>query len=290
MKKAMSKRSAYKVQDKMSDQPDPFKLRSFVSTEEDAEPFVHIIRKGVRCDTERRGRATPEGRSPLEIVLDATEGFIPLWAEGSTLRWRFRHSSFQVFDEPEAAKAGVEQLLGEALLEWGDSAPVKFTRSEDAWDFEIVVRAADDCTPSGCVLASAFFPDAGRHKLVIYPKMFTQSRREQVETMIHEIGHIFGLRHFFALVDEAAWPAVVFGKHSKFSIMNYGASSRLTAADKSDLKALYQSAWAGELTKINGTPIKFVKPFHESGDPADILLAAATIPTGPRLPRKRARA
>jgi hypothetical protein len=47
--------------------------------------------------------------------------------------------------------------------------------------------------------------------------------------------------------------------------MNYGPDSRLTEADKTDLKKLYQLAWSGQLTHINGTPIKFVKPFHTIG-------------------------
>ena len=81
---------------------------------------------------------------------------------------------------------------------------------------------------NGYVLASAFFPDAGRHELVIYPKMFSQSRREQVDTLIHEVGHIFGLRHFFANIRETAWPSQVFGTHKPFSIMNYGHQSELT--------------------------------------------------------------
>ena len=67
--------------------------------------------------------------------------------------------------------------------------------------------------------------------------MFTQARKEQVDTFIHEIGHIFGLRHFFANVSETAWPSEIFGRHENFSIMNYGALSELTDADKDDLTA-----------------------------------------------------
>jgi hypothetical protein len=113
------------------------------------------------------------------------------------------------------------------------------------------------------VLASAFFPDPGRHELVIYPKLFTQSHKEQVETIVHEIGHVFGLRHFFANVSETAWPAQIFGTHRPFTIMNYGHQSELTEVDKSDLKDLYRGAWNSTLTQINGTPIKLVRPFSD---------------------------
>lgn len=222
---------------------------------------VHLIADGVVCNTEGRGYATPGGKSPAKIVVDASDGFIPLWRAGSTLRWRFRERSFARAADPEGSKAAVLSLLSEALLRWGPAAPVRFTHDDDLWDFEIVLRNAPDCVAGGCVLASAFFPDAGRHKLVIYPTMFEQVAEEQVETLIHELGHVFGLRHFFATVSETAWPAETFGTNSPFSIMNYGAQSILTAADLEDLTRLYRMAWSGALTQINGTPIHFVSPY-----------------------------
>ncbi len=240
----------------------PFTLRK----DKRKDPKVHIIGKGIICDTEARGNLRPRGQSPTKIVVDASEGFVPLWVPNTTLRWRFRETSMHDFENPSAAKKEIRELLGEALLEWSDAAPVKFSERDDAWDFEIVVMKSPDCDASGCVLASAFFPDAGRHKLTIYPTMFTQSRTEQVETLIHEIGHTFGLRHFFANISETQWASEVFGTHKKFTIMNYGENSHLTPDDKSDLKRLYELAWSGTLTNVNGTPIKFVKPFHTIGE------------------------
>lgn len=257
---------------------DPFELAGDGPPADAKESSVHILRDGVRCDTERKGEEVPRGRSPLEIVLDASEGFIPLWAKGTVLRWRFRERSLRHFRNPLAAKAAIERLLADAIVAWGPAAPVRFTQSDSAWDFEIVVRSADNCDATGCVLASAFFPDGGRHELVIYPKMFTQARAEQVETMVHEIGHIFGLRHFFALVKETAWPAEVFGEHNPFSIMNYGAASQLRPADKADLSRLYQLAWSRQLPEINGTPIRFVRPFHSSGTRPQALAALECEP------------
>ena len=251
-----------------------------------ADPEVHVFGPGFRCDTDTRGHATPQGRSPLEIVVDASEGFIPLWTRDTTLRWRFRESTMKYFKSPAAAKTEIRKLLGEALLAWGDAAPIKFAERNDASDFEIVMRRTDDCDANGCVLASAFFPDSGRHQLTLYPKMFTQVRQEQVETLIHEIGHVFGLRHFFANVSETAWPSQIFGTHKPFSIMNYGSQSALTADDKSDLKRLYQLVWAGGLTQINGTPIKLVPAYHTIGAPPENLVAVAQVQPAPQqLPR-----
>lgn len=260
-----SEKAADPTTEGRQDIPNAFKPKAQGDAFAAAEPEVHMIGDEILCDTEKRGYATPNNRSPAELVLDASEGFIPLWAKGVTLRWSFDEISMSYFQNTATAKAGIRALMTEAIGMWGDAAPVGFNELNDAWDFEIVMRANDRCNASGCVLASAFFPDAGRHQLVIYPKMFTQSYAEQVETLVHEIGHIFGLRHFFAQIRESDWPSVVFGDHKPFSIMNYGEQSTLTDVDKSDLKKLYQQVWSGQLTEINGTAIRLFKPFHDSG-------------------------
>jgi hypothetical protein len=266
----MTKENEEKPKKNVAKKTDIFSLRK----EAKPNPELHVFGKqNVICDTDRIGHVTPRGDSPLRIVVDATEGFVPLWAKNVTLRWRFRPGTLEAFQHPTAVRNEVERLFGEALLAWGDAVPVKFKHQEDGWDFEIVLRRNPDCDASGCVLASAFFPDSGRHQLEIYPTMFQQSEDEQLETLIHEIGHVFGLRHFFANISETPWASEIFGEHSKFTIMNYGANSILTDNDKSDLKRLYQLAWNGTLTNVNGTPIRLVQPFHTIGEPTDNIFA-----------------
>jgi hypothetical protein len=158
---------------------------------------------------------------------------------------------------------------------------VKFAERNDAWDFEIVMRRNDDCDATGCVLASTFFPDAGRHSFLMYPILFRQTPEEQVATLEHEIGHVFGLRHFFAKLRETDAPSEIFGTHVKFTIMNYGAESRLTPADRSDLKNLYQLAWSRKLTHVNGTPIQFVTPFHGAGAAVGEVVPGPFAPASP---------
>lgn len=240
---------------------DPLKLRAKRTRRAEE---VHKLPKGI-CHTDTVGHANPDNKSPWKIVVDATDGFIPLWAKDNLLRWRFQERSMDVFENPTAAKSAIERLFGESVLEWGDSAPIKFVNQRTSWDFEIVVKAQDDCDDTGCVLAAAFFPDGGRHELEIYPKMFSLSRDEQIATLAHEIGHIYGLRHFFANITETEWKSEIFGEHNPFTIMNYGDKSVLTAQDRKDLKKLYKLAWGGELTRINGTPIRLVKPYHTLG-------------------------
>ena len=226
------------------------------------KPYLHKLFNGAICETDSLGHKTPGGRSPNEIVVDASEGFVPLWAPDVSLRWRFNESSMAMFRKPKKARNYLRELLADGIMLWENAPPVKFKEVQDGWDFEIAVNPTNNCNSQGaCTLARAFFPDGGRHDLLIYPKMFELDRKEQVETMAHELGHVFGLRHFFALIDEQEWPAQMFGKHSPFSIMNYGENSVMTDNDIADLTALYQAVWSGKLTHINSTEIRIIQPF-----------------------------
>jgi hypothetical protein len=224
---------------------------------------AHVYRKSVVCGTEKKGYKTPKNKSPLDLVLDNSEGFIPLWGPNVTLRWRFDETALLSFSNPELARNRVRYLLGSAIMAWGDAVPVRFTEARDNCDFEISVRANDECNNAGCVLASAFFPNSGQNTVFIYPRLSGETDEEQIETMAHEIGHIFGLRHFFAQIRETEWPSEIYGAHDPFSIMNYGWQSALTPNDRADLKRLYQEVWSKRLTHINGTPIKMLRPYNE---------------------------
>lgn len=242
-----------------------FALRDQCECARAQEEHTHIYHGGARCVTDSMGYATPDNRSPLELVVDASQGFVPLWDRDVTLHWRFQEQSLTQFQDPETVKGFVRELFGAALLEWGPAVPVTFTEAHQPWDFEIVLSSQNDCDAAQrCTLASAFFPDGGQHRLVLYPLMFEQNRQEQIETMAHELGHVFGLRHFFAKTDENAFPSEIFGTHDRFSIMNYGSDSRLTDTDRSDLMILYSRAWSGQLQHINGTPIELMRPFSET--------------------------
>jgi hypothetical protein len=239
----------------------PFELnsKSFLPAEE----FRHRYGKGQKiiCVTDAKGHSQPEGKSIKKLRVDATNGSIPLWDKDVTLNWRFNKSFGSHFKDGTAAKEGVRNLMGEAIDKWKDAAPVKFHEVKDNWDFEIAMHK-EDCDDTGCVLASSFFPGQGQKTFYIYPTMFQQSEEEQFETIEHEMGHVFGLRHFFANISEKKWKSELFGSNSPFSIMNYGAKSKLTPADIKDLKHLYNLIWTGQLTDINGTKIKKFVSFH----------------------------
>ena len=255
--------------------PNPFELIEPDKAAELAESEVHIYANGAVCATDALGHSTPKAMSRVQIRVDATEGFIPLWDRNVQLRWRFNEKSLLRFTNPAAAADALRQLFGEAVLAWDYACPVTFTEKQDAWDFEFAVSGSDDCSAYGCTLAKAFFPDSGRHTLYVYPKLFEQTPTEQVETLVHELGHVFGLRHFFANITETRWASEHFGENSEFTIMNYGEKSSLTSADKRDLKSLYDQVWDGRMTHINETPIRLVRPFSEQRFPPEMFTFAA---------------
>lgn len=239
----------------------PFELKNDTDAKQALHRLSHIYCTDVVCETDRRGFRTPQNRTPLELVVDASNGFIPLWDKDVTLNWRFNAQTVELFVDPDAVKDYVRNLLGNAILAWGPAVPVRFSETREPWDFEIAVRSSDNCGPLGCTLGRAFFPDAGQHDLVLFPRLFREDYAKQVDVMAHEFGHIFGLRHFFAQVSETAFPSEIFGTHEKFSIMNYGAESRLTETDVADLIHLYKQVWSGELLDINGTPVRLMRPY-----------------------------
>lgn len=224
------------------------------------DPSIHRFGKHRLCVDGERARKL----SPLEAVL-GTRGFIPLWEKDVVLRYRFNERTLR---DTKRTKEEILELFNKAVDQWGDAAPVTFIEDNVAWDFEFYLRKDKYCFEGGCVLASAFFPETGRNKLFIYPTMFLQPPNEQVATLVHELGHVFGLRHWFAKIEDetSGWRSEVFGHNDPVTIMNYDDQttavneSTLTENDKEDLKRLYKLVWSGELKKIGVTPITLFKP------------------------------
>ncbi|CAO3567828.1 unnamed protein product [Mortierella alpina] len=202
------------------------------------DPDIHYMGKNRLCITGSSARKS----LPTEIVV------------GVQLRYRFNERTLR---ESKRSKEVITKVLNEAIKRWGDSAPVSFVEDNDLWDFEIYVLNTSLCRGNNYVLAGAFFPGGGQQKLELYPTMFEALFEDQVSTLTHELGHVFGLRHWFAKSEDAdsGWTS------QPFTIMNYGEKSMLTENDKKDLKLLYKLAWSGELKKINSTPIVLFKPY-----------------------------
>jgi len=218
--------------------------------------------KKYRCRTDDSADKR-KANGGLRIMVDSTDGVIPLWAPNQALRWGFDLPSFeQTFQDSKGVMEFVRKAIESALTSW-DFLPIQFIYQETNTDFRVKMISQKDCDSSGCVLASAFFPDSNRNTVYLYPTLFEEPNLSDiVQTLEHEIGHIFGLRHYFAATLERENPAELFGKDSERSIMNYGTLSVMTDDDRKDLKNLYNLAWNGQLTKIGSAEIHFIFPFR----------------------------
>ena len=160
------------------------------------ERQVHLLSKGIICTTDSRARKLGlRLRSSLTPPRDLSR----CGRRIEVLRWKFNEASLAVFRRPEAVKSTGQGIAHGSHYSLGNRCAYSLQRKSRQ------LRLRDRCrrirklyTPQGCILAQAFFPDAGRHQLFVFPTMFQQSKKEQVDTLAHEIGHVFGLRHFFA--------------------------------------------------------------------------------------------
>jgi len=223
---------------------------------------VHVLGACQVCSTERRARTREEIESSL--IIAPTSGKLRFWAENQILHWRFSDASLMRYKKPELIKDAVRSLFFKAITAWGDSAPIRFKEEQDAYDFEIYLVSSDDIQGGSYTAARSFFPDKGQHRLRLYPAFFEKipDEKERVDTLIHELGHIFGLRHFMALENSPVYSGATYGMNNPLTIMNYGVLSELTPQDKSDLSSLYREVWSGRLTNVNRTPVELVRPSH----------------------------
>ncbi|KAG0349111.1 hypothetical protein BG005_011169 [Podila minutissima] len=131
-------------------------------TEHFDESKNHYFGKRRLCVTGDRASVDDAPKVDPSAIRVGTTGFIPLWAPGTVLHYRFNERSLQ---QSRWSKEQILTIFNKAIAQWGDAVPIIFTENRITWDFEFVVPHRDDCGRNGCVLASAFFPGGGHNSL-----------------------------------------------------------------------------------------------------------------------------
>lgn len=72
----------------MISRANPFRTRQASELGEARASLTHVYGERRRCVTDTRGFDTPDNLSMTELRVDTHSGFVPLWAQGVTLRWR----------------------------------------------------------------------------------------------------------------------------------------------------------------------------------------------------------
>lgn len=182
---------------------------------------------------------------------------IPRWAKGTILTYSVDPSSFPRRQHRSCAKTA----LNRAAKQWNKlclGVTLQLVNGNMPAVFQLVYEPDiyNDNDGGGTALAEAFPPDAPveARRLVVYAKHFDPCYVDSmVNTFLHEIGHILGLRHEF----EEPQPSVLFGKADALSVMNYPGHPRELRLQRTDIKWMQEFyAFSGKF--LDGLPIKDV--------------------------------
>jgi len=182
-----------------------------------------IIKTPYKCETEDRIN---------ELFVHLNEGEVPLWKFGVVLTWTVNTKSFP---KPEQATYAQQQILG-AISDWGiKGVEFQYVGEEKSNTATFIVKFSK--TPLGGTVAKGFFPDEEQNILVIYPLAFSEAQIRVLRNVLsHEVGHIYGLRHEFALEEG---DTVQFGPSNPNSVMNYNSPPVIQDTDRIWLQKLY---------------------------------------------------
>lgn len=188
------------------------------------------------CTTEQPVPVNLEGRADPLALQVGFNGDIPRWRPGSVLNYATYANGYP---NPGQAQYAAEQLC-RAANEW-NSKNIGVT-------FRWVANLEDACFVLsyggnyGNTLAMAFFPNGNDlNNVTVFEKAFSQEWEPHMwEVFTHELGHVLGLRHEFAVEKEGG--AVQWGPKDEYSVMNYRPEPpKITAHDINGTRQFYQA-------------------------------------------------
>jgi len=182
------------------------------------------------CATEK-----PRVNSPNALVVGLA--FIPRWRKDSVIKWAAKSKGWPT---PEHGVIAANRLK-EAAEEWNNhNVGVKFEWVDDIEEACFVLQYGGVL---GGVLASAFFPnDALLNAVNVYSKAFESTEVGILKNVfLHELGHVLGLRHEFALDIGPRFEggAVPLLESNPKSVMAYVFPPMIQDSDVKSTKAFY---------------------------------------------------
>ncbi len=225
-------------------------LRSAMNTLPKAKP-PKPSRRAYNCATQRNETLD-------ELYLGLLVGQIHLWENGSTINWIARSDGYP--QDGQAIEAAAR--LCQAAEQWNEVMDGRVR-------FQYVTNFDDACFKleyggfKGPVLAEAFMPfqyGMVLNTVYVYELLFDpQYRVHMLGTMLHELGHVLGLRHEHAHHVVHGWgpedikdifESILYGSNNSQSVMAYYMGQTIQDSDKEDIRNAYDDLMDG--TTITG--------------------------------------
>lgn len=178
---------------------------------------------------------------------------VPRWGTSvshpTTLKWFVDAAKF-----PTAAEAGAAaEALDQAAEEWNGVAfgvtVVQTTEKKEA-NFNLAYRGNPPGRPR--TLARGFFPHQADRDIVVFKYGMDPSNASRLKNVfLHELGHVFGLRHEFAIEKEQQG-AKLFMTANKDSVMEYNKVPMIQETDKEGIREFYKLPNGSD---VDGSPV-----------------------------------
>ena len=174
----------------------------------------------------------------LSSIIIGMGNTIPRWRRGQIVNW----AALKVGYPTPAHASYATYKLAQAANEWNShNLGVTFKWVTNLDEAAFVLEYGGN---KGNVLAESFFPNNDPlSSLFVYTGAFTEESRPILKNIfLHELGHVMGLRHEFALTEEESWAAVRFGTPNPRSVMSYAFPPTIQQSDIDDTRAFYNFA------------------------------------------------
>ncbi|RGP78860.1 matrix metallo ase-11 [Fusarium longipes] len=193
--------------------------------------------------------ADPSSEPNIPSIVLGMDSIIPRWKTPTTLKWYLMADRFPSAEEAEIAA----RALNEAADEWHNvdfGVTILQTTNMHEANFNLVYRKNSRSDPD--TLGRGFFPNIGDSDIIVFSYAMQPTERYRLKNVfLHELGHVFGLRHEFAIAEEGLG-AKQFMMKNPLSVMDYNDQPMVQDSDRQGLRAFYKLA---EGSDVDGSPV-----------------------------------